>query len=99
MFDHNSTYEVTNESQDHIGALAKIITSDKRGKLKKFPIVWGNGKKGNVSVYTGTIYKITSVDNGETDSKCRVYFVDIDHSKGNFDCLLSQDETINLINE
>lgn len=104
MFDHNITHTVTNESQDHIGALAKVLTSDSRGQLKKFPVLWGSGKKGSVSVYTGTIYKIEAVDDGKADSTCRVYFVDIyaEHRKydnGRFDCLLSEDEIIKLINE
>lgn len=104
MLDNTTTHTVTNESQDHVGALAKVLVSDSRGKFKNFPVIWGSGKKGSVSIYTGTIYKIEAVDNVETENKSRVFFLDVyaEHRKyhsGNFDCTLSVDEVHKLINE
>lgn len=103
MFDRNTTHTVTNESQDQVGALAKVLVSDIRGKFKKFPVIWGSGKNGSVSIYTGTIYKIEAVDNAETESKSRVFFLDVyskySHQNGDFFCSLSVDEIHKLINE
>jgi len=103
MFDNTTTHTVKNESQDHVGALAKVLVSDIRGKFKKFPVIWGSGKKGSVSIYTGTIYKIEAVDNAETETKSRVFFLDVSpeyrNQNGDFFCSLSVDEVHKLINE
>ncbi|EPF6482860.1 hypothetical protein MMD27_000290 [Acinetobacter baumannii] len=105
MFDTTTTHSVETPVQEPLKSVVQLLMSAAKGKLITLPLVWQNGKKGSITLYSGTIYKITSVDDSESnDSKCTVYYVD-EHSpesynsNGQFKCTLSMDEVIQLINK
>lgn len=86
--------------QEPLNSVAQLLTSDSKGQLITFPIVWTSSKKGNIAVFSGSIYKITDVEGTENDgSKCTVYFIDEHNPKavnktGSFRCTLSMDEVV-----
>lgn len=103
MFD-TITHTVEGEVPNPIGSVVELLLSEKKGKLLRFPVIWASGKKGNVAVYSGSIYKLTEVEGGDSDGrKCTVYFVDSTDEKRKYDngtlrTTLSIEEVIKMIN-
>lgn len=103
MFD-TVTQTVDSKVDDPLRSVTSLLLADKKGKLVSFPVIWPSGNKGNVAVYTGSIYKITDVEGGNRGNKCKVYFVDSTderrkYENGSLETTFTMDEVIKLIND